>query len=323
MIIQSVRKIALLALALLFFGLFVFRADALSVSPSRIELVGDPGQSLEGEFLVSGDALTAQIFYVSSESFEAKGDDGVPNFFKSTDGIDSWISVPREVSLGKNEQKKIHFSLRIPKGTAPGGYFGAVFLNTAPPEAKGQVAVGAKIGVLVLLRVAGNVKEGGGLLGFSTVGNRTFYSMLPIGFEYRFQNSGADRVKPTGTILISNSVGLKKVVIPGNPTDGNVLPGGVRKFSTEWAPVEDTPHSFFGKVSYEFRHFAFGMYKAQLSLTYGTKGAAAADSLRIVIFPWHLLLVLLVGVCGGFFVLRTTIRKYNAWIISHAIGKGL
>lgn len=315
----KIRTICFVYLSLILFGFFVTQAHALSLSPARVELSGDPGQTIEGEFQVVNDQSKSQTFYTSAESFEAKGDDGTPNFFKSTDGIDSWVRVEPSITFKGSEQKKIQFRITIPKKTEAGGYFGAIFLSTNPPAQSGQVVVSAKIGVLLLLHVSGTIKEGGGLLEYKTTDNTHFFSSLPISFEYRFQNSGSDRVKPTGTIQVKNIFGFTRDEINANRTDGNVLPGSVRKFAVLWSPDESIPTSFIGTVLYQAKHFAVGIYTATLTLQYGSTGAEVAKAVRLFIFPWQLLVVASVLSVFLFLLSRTLIRKYNAWIIKHAI----
>jgi hypothetical protein len=223
------------------------------------------------------------------------------------------------VVLGKGEQKKIPFSIKVPKGAEAGGHFAAIFLSTAPPSTKGgQVSVGAKIGVLVLLRVSGDIKEGGGVLDFKTLENQSFFTSLPVNFSYRFQNSGNDRVNPSGTIQINNSFGLKSDVVDANPAKGNILPQSIRRFDVVWGQdVNSLKEGFVESLKAQFKHFAFGFYTAHLELIYGTNGTTSLSK-TFFVFPWQLLLVSFFILGFGFIILRQIIVRYNRWIIQKA-----
>lgn len=317
---------AILSVSTLVFGLAIpGRADALTVSPARLELAGDPGTTISGEFLLINEQEETKTFYSSAENFEAQGETGTPNFTSGNTGLASWIQVMPEVTLTKGEQKKIPFTVTIPKDADAGGHFAAIFLSTAPANAdNGQVAVGAKVGVLMLLRVSGDIKEGGGIVGFSTRDNQTFYSALPVDFTYRFNNSGNDRVNPTGDIVIKDTVQLKAATIAANPAQGNILPGSTRRFDVSWGPADtgvvsgtSTHKSFFKAAGYEWNNFAFGMYTAYLHVQYGSNGVAEASK-TFFVFPWQLLILVVIALGIVYFILSNILKRYNRWIIGKA-----
>src|SRR3989338_1288867 len=164
---------------LLLFWFLPFSARALTVSPPKIELTGDPGKTISGSFLLINEQEETKKFYTTFENFEAQGETGTPKFTAAVSGLGSWISAASTVTLKSGEQKEIPFTIAIPTNAEPGGHFAGIFLGTSPPELEGggQVSVGAKVGVLILLRVSGAMKEGVNLLAFKPV--RRFVSSLP------------------------------------------------------------------------------------------------------------------------------------------------
>jgi hypothetical protein len=311
------------------------RAQALTVSPVRIELAGDPGTTITGEFLLINEQANQQLFYLSSENFEARGEEGTPTFVASKEGLSSWVKTAPSVRLLSGEKKKVQFKIDIPVSADPGGHFAAIFAGTSDPAAAaqgGQVSVGAKIGVLVLLRVNGEVAEGGGLLSFE--GSGRVVSGLPLTFSYRFQNTGGDRLRPTGDILLTNTFGMTAARILANPSEGNILPASTRKFTTEWlttntaeddyqdmktALAKDETVGFWSAVQRQWSHFALGLYTARLTISYGVSEVKeAAATYRFLVFPWQLLTVIGLGVAVVGFGGRAAIRRYNRWIIAQA-----
>ncbi len=320
--LQTSSLYKILSVAAFAFLASVASAYALTISPARIELAGDPGQTVTGEFLLINEQEASRTFYASTQNFEAQGETGTPTFTTSDEGLASWIEVPQEITLGKGEQRKISYSVRIPTDADAGGYFAAVFLSSNPPSASGQtqVSVGAKIGTLVLLRVSGEVSEGGAIASFTPKDGKWFYTHLPVLFSYRFTNSGGDRINPEGTITIRNMVGIRSARFDANPTKGNVLPDSTRRFEVRWGEDTEIPEDFFGAVAYQWNHFALGVYHAKIALSYGSM--SDRDGTTIVVFPWQLMVILAIIGVAVWFGGGKLIKRYNRWIIKKAqLGK--
>lgn len=295
-------------------------ASALTISPARVELLGDPGQAINESLIIINETDGDQTYYTSVEAFDSQGESGTPNFTLSKEGLPSWVTVGEQFTLKKGERLKVPYSINIPTDAEAGGHFAAIFLSTQPPSADGtQVSVGAKVGMLILLRVTGAVKEEGGLKEFDILEKGSFLTGIPINFFFRFRNDGNDRVKPEGEIVIKNMLGVEVARLAANKSEGNVLPGSTRRFDIVYGEdkAPDISAPFFDHVKYERQHFAFGLYTADLSLKFGNSGADAA-SVKYVIFPWHLITVVTVILLVIILVLVLLVKKYNQWIIKQA-----
>lgn len=293
---------------------------ALTISPARYDISADKGTTVVGEFTVTNEQGEDATFYSSVQNFEAQGESGTPNFTESKTGLAKWTTLNESVKLKKGEKKVINFSITVPNDADAGGHFAAIFLSTVPPVADGEtgVSVGAKIGMLLLLRINGDIKEGGGILSFDTKDSSWFETELPVTFTYRFNNSGNDRVNPTGDIVVRNMLGLTATKLNANPTTGNILPGSTRKFDVAWGEETIDPSaSFFEHVAHQMKNFAFGFYSAKMTLAYGTSGSSISKA-HFFILPWQLMLTC--TIIGVFLLLgfRIFIKRYNRWIIAQA-----
>lgn len=341
MLIQTYAKyLVVISFTLLSFSVCE-RARALTVSPVKAELSGDPGETIEGEMTLFNEQKEdkePKTFYSSFANFEARGETGTPYFTSAAEGLATWIKTSKKVVLKPGEQKTVAFSIAIPKNAEPGGYFAAIFWSTTPPgsvESGEQVSVSGRLGVLILLTVNGEVKEGGGILELGAGGKQGFFSSLPITFEYRFQNGSGNRVKPEGEIKIKNLFGGALAALDANKGQGNILPGSIRKFTVTWTGEEESGKlagdktqaaneisqeiGFFGMVKKQWSNFLFGRYSADLNLKYGS-GEEAKTSFSFWIIPWQLLSVIFIVLVIGGFLLFKGIKKYNLWIIAQARG---
>lgn len=305
---------------------FTPHAEALTVSPVKLELRGDPGATVGSSFMLINEQDSEQTFFVSFANFEAQGESGTPQFVDSADGLATWIRlVPNElnsVTLAAGASQNIYFEVTIPEDATPGGHFSAIFWGTSPASSEDSVelGLGAKVGILAFLSVNGAVEENGGLLEFGVQNNQKVFTEIPVNFFYRFQNDGGDRVVPLGSVFMKNTLGIKTDTFSANPSESNVLPLSVRRFETTWgeSPTVEVL-SFWQHVQAQWDQFAFGYYKAELSLTYGSEQEHVSKETSFWVLPWQLLLVsgstILVVLLFGTFV----IRRYNRWIIAQAI----
>lgn len=316
-------------------------AFALTISPVRMEISGDPGQTLLGEIELFNEQDETKTFYSSSQNFEARGESGAPYFLPDTNkGLASWIRVQESVALKAGERKAIPYSIQVPQSAEAGGYFAAILWSISPLQQQegGQVTIGGKLGMLILLSVTGETKEGGGILELKTDAGK-FLTSLPITFIYRFSNDGSQRAKPEGRLKVKNIFGGTAATLNANPSLGNILPKSIRKFEVIWKTksqddfdeftkvkqqyIKDTEEEkvegFFGAVRSEWKNFAFGPYKAELDFTYGQEQKTAEASFRFFVFPWHLLSIIfgILAILG--FLGVVALKKYNRWIISKAV----
>lgn len=322
-------------LTILFLGVAIvlaFQAHALTISPVKMEISGDPGQTLQSELTLFNEQDETKTFYSSAENFEARGETGAPFFLPERVGLATWIKIEGQVTLKPKEEKTIPFSIGIPKNAEPGGHFAAILWGQTPTQATegGQVAVGGRLGVLILLKVSGEVKEGGGLLEFGAGEKQKFFSSLPITFAYRFNNTGGDRIVPIGEIKIKNTFGLTSATLPANKKEGSVLPGSARKFEVIWKqtqkdtdikPIdtkEEEELGFLEMAGRQWSEFHFGRYTAKMSLAWGAANQTATAKYSFFIIPWQLLLIIAIILAFIGFLGIWGLKKYNRWIIAQA-----
>lgn len=327
---KAIVAIAVLLAAVAGYFLFSSSADALIASPARIEIEADPGEKINSKLTLINDEEVAKTFYFSAENFEAQEETGNPKFVSSSDDLATWIEAPSQITLDPKEKKIIPFAVNVPKDAGVGGHFAAIFWSTNPPQTTegGQVAIGGKVGLLVFLKVRGDIIEKGEVVEFNPLTGKKLYTSLPVDFYYRFENSGNDRTKPAGELAIKNTFGKTVETIPANEKQGSVLPESVRKFFVSWGREDAVDvaaefekgtlypeQSFFEAVKAQISPFALGRYTADINLQYGLEKKNAQSRFVFYVIPWQLLLLILlvfiIVVFGG----KLMLRRYNRWVI--------
>lgn len=325
--LNSKFSFILVFLLVTFYSLLITReALALTVSPVRLELSGDPGDTVFGNFKLFNEKDEPLKYYIIFRTFSAKDETGEPNFPEEQDEFISWVNVSPEVTVPAKDYKELTFKVNIPKDADPSAHFAAIFASTIPPKNEDNsstLKITGEVGTLILFRVNGDFKAGADILEFDTKERKNSYTELPVWFYYRFQNSGDNYIKPLGDIIIKNFFGGTTKVIPANRDKGNILPGSVRKFESAWWEAGGVknqspdfkpygePQTFWEHVSHQWNNFAFGKYTATLNLAYeksSDKTATATTSFWMI--PWHLLsVIIVVGTIffGGIILIAITI----------------
>lgn len=312
--------------------MFIISARAATVTP-RLELSGDPGETVVDKLKVTNEERQSKTFYTEVQNFESQDESGAPRFTTRGEGLSSWTQIPESITVGPGQTVELPITITIPELADPGGHFAGVFLQTSPPDGdSGEVALSAKLGTLILLRVNGDFIQGATVLEFATRNRQRIFTSLPVYFYYRFQNTGDDHLKPVGDVLITNTAGRLAKVLPANPVDGSILPKSVRRFEVVWAnnsgPLEQGAnpeiHSpsglgFWDAVKYQSKNFAFGKYTATLKVVYGTKELKSEKAkFSFWIIPWQLLVVAGTALTVVIIIGRFGLRRYNRYIISNA-----
>lgn len=321
------KLISLLVLTV--FGVLPSTVSAITLSPTRFEISGNPGETLEYELSIINDQQNAENYYVDFANFEAAGETGDPSFTEPSEGLGTWIKMNQEnIGVGPQEEKKIPFKIEIPKDASPGGYFAVIFFGNKPSNISDRnVGVGSQAGVLILLSVLGEVKEQAGIFDFNTKNKQFFYKTLPVDFEYRLKNEGADRIKPVGKIRIHNTLFIPTEKLDANPSSGNVLPGSTRKYNVTWVESAREKNfrekdNFLGKfldnAVYEWKNFALGFYTANLKVVHGINETRTNDFTFFFVFPWELVILLLIAFTIIYFLGKKLITRYNRHIIEKA-----
>jgi hypothetical protein len=317
------NKLKKLSLAIVIFCLFMsFMPAALAlgikISPLKIEEIVQPGETMPQVIKVTNSSEISKTLYPYFRDFVADGEVGSPKLIDigSSEGMGAWIKLPDTgVSFAPNEEKEISFNIEVPKSVTPGGHYGAILFGNKPDniklnsEDKGAAMVTAQqVACLILLQVAGDVKEDGRIREFKT--DKSLYSSpYKVSFLTRVENLGNVHIKPRGNIRITNMFGQEVANLAFNDQGSNTLPNSIRRYTNEWADKQ-----------------GFGRFKASLGLTYGTpaeKGGNGMESMfaeqTFWIMPWRTIIPIFLGLVFLISLIILWLRFYKSKAVKKAM----
>lgn len=304
-------------------------ASALTVSPYLAELSLTPGVATKAEIKLFNETEKTLTIYPEIVSWAAQDETGTPAFDLEAEvvGFPTWVKLPDgPFLLDPLETTVIPITITTPEDAPPGGHYAAVFFSENPPETTGasQVAIGYKVTTLYLARVAGDVLAQGSIRSLTT--SHTTYNRLPVDFFIRFENTGNIHLRPTGTITVTNMFGKTTGEIDVNVTKGATLPEQIRQYTATWERhVADSEGAggwtgFWTEFGNEWNNLALGKYTATTNLSSETEEGFLTHSAETAfwVFPWRVIIVVVVGALAILFLLFCLMHQYNKWIIKKA-----
>lgn len=326
---MRIKTIALVAVALMVLGGVAASKPAAAITiipPSREFLSVNPGETITTKVKLFNETTSAVEMFSSAANFKAMDESGTPKFIMNVapEDLASWIKVaPGPFVLQPGEYSEIPFDISVPTNADPGGHFAGILFSPQEPntvDTNTQVTITTEIGLLVMLRVNGEVRESASVLSFTTENGKLKFNRLPVEFNVRIKNSGNVHVRPTGSITVRNMLGGTSQVIPVNSSQGAVLPDSVRKFTAAWEKgAVEGKTNFFKEFGNEWNNFALGSYTANLMLDYGVSNDKSMSvTLRFWVMPWRVLLLSLVVIILITMLITFIVKQYNSWIIRKA-----
>ncbi len=274
-------QIASGSLALLIIGVGVLPLSAIaqttdqttktSISPVTFNLTANGGDVLQQTVKIRNDAAFTQTLEMNVENFTATDEQGTVGLTEEETpfSLAKWVRFNKtEYTLKSGQETQVPFTITVPRNAEPGGHYASVYGQLTPDS--GEIggssgsAIGQKVGALVLLRVAGDIKEDANIETFIV---KDFSAGESIPFSIRAKNNGSVHIRPQGFITITDIFGnkIKDIQIE----EKNVFPGAVRELVSSW---EDPGF--------------MGYYTANVLMYYGQSNQQMTASTTFWVIPW-------------------------------------
>jgi len=307
---NKISKYTLLLILGFFVLPFFVQAQAtmsLSISPTLYEMTANPSQDWSSVIRVINPNPFEITVYVEPVNFIPDVNSGQGSFVyvnsEATRGttLAEWISFEkRSLTIPAEQTLELPFTVSVPKDTGPGGYYGAIFVGTKPPETDdkaSRVETAQVITSLIFLRVSGDVKEEGWIRSFRTT--KSLLEKPEATFELRFENTGNVFLQPQGEIEIFNMWGQVRGSVPVNRETmfGIVPQESIRKFNFSWKG--------------DWSIADMGRYTAIATLAYGAESKQFTFSeTNFWVIPWKALLSVIVVIFSFAFFMVWAIKLY-------------
>jgi len=182
------------------FLLHPFLASAgplISINPAHVELTATPGGHLASSFKLWNGTSAGLLVHLQAADFTPQGEEGQILVDGEEDPINSlknWVkTVAPDVNVPAGEEPTIDFSLDVPANASPGSHWGTLLTVLAPQGTGPGTAVQTRFGLLILVRVLGDVRE---KVTIESASVPRFTDSPPITLEARFRNEGTVHEAP-------------------------------------------------------------------------------------------------------------------------------
>ncbi|MBU0649052.1 hypothetical protein KJ969_03055 [Patescibacteria group bacterium] len=229
------KTLVIMVLFMLVCTVIIPLCKAVTISPIIIDDVDiQPGEAAFRTFVVINESESEKTYFLHAKNFEPVGEEGQVTISAEEDpiGLASWIAFPvKSITLGSGQMQEIDFQIVAPPNAEPGGHYAAVFASTEPPDIDRGLGLAGNVGVLLLVRIEGDITEDIRVLEFHTRNSQNFYNRLPVFFDYRIENRGTVHVKPQGIIKLTGLFGDE---VDANPNNSRSLPSSIRHIEAWW-----------------------------------------------------------------------------------------
>ncbi len=258
----------------------------LIISPPRIELSGNPGETVQAQVKITNMGNTPATLSVNTKDMIVVNDRGTPVLVdEEVSGrwsLASWISLsPGSVEVEASSSAVANLAIVIPDDALAGGHYAAVYFESGPPTPQGDetelgsgTAVASRLASLIYLTVSGPISEDSLLEEFTT--DQSFYEFGPVKFLTTIKNLSDIHVRPTGNIEVYNMFGVKKETLPLDEV--NIFPEAKRSYENTWNTT-----------------WGLGKYSAKLSAVYGPSSQVVEGLIYFWIIPLRIVIAVLVG----------------------------
>lgn len=317
-IISQLSLLSLVSAQKVYYGIII--------NPALAEKVVNRTQTYKMMVNIANDFQEGGVktFYPIAINFRQKGETGSPEFYDNTKPISAnaakWISFEKEsYSLDKGQNVDVNYTITVPADAEPGGHYVAIIFSdkNRAEEEQNAVALGKEIGELLFLTVAGDIRETGDLIEFTS--EKALYEFTPVNLYIKYKNNGNIHTTIGGNIFIHTGDITKPVatITINRDEEGRVgftLPGATRSYLESWNDGFITTDEN-GNWNFDFSKFPklnIGEYTATLKMFHMKDGKKIVTDAEVKfwILPWKLILVILVvAVTTGIVISKTRKSK--------------
>ena len=261
------------------------------VGPGKYQVEMKPGESKVVNIIVTNRLGKDKTFQIQIEDFKGTRDISRPVILLDGErgpySLKDYLKIASTTfSMGNAERVTVPVTIQIPTDAQPGGLYGSMVISTVTtgeeqvPEGDSSAGVSpviTRIGSLLFIRVAGDVKEDLKLKDFSLKDHATVLGSAPVDFQFLYENNGTVHENPSGYIHVKNIFGAEVANLEVEPWF--ILPDSLRIRELSWnAP------------------FLFGRYVATAEIKKGYGDLVDTSSIVFWVIPWKIIVIAFIGI---------------------------
>lgn len=206
-------------------------SGGLTVSPTSADVTITPGGTYKGEMLVMNQGELDISYTVYASPYSVSGEEYKPYFspVQGATDITKWFTFDKSSNnlLKIGTQESIPYTITVPKNVGAGGYYATIFAETTDKGGAAGVVTRKRVGMIVYLRVSGNVKESGSINSW----NVDWVQQAPLRADVKVANTGSVHFKADVHVTVSDLFGSKKFSYERAP---EILPQKLRDIPISW-----------------------------------------------------------------------------------------
>lgn len=217
-------------------------AQAITITPTSIDKVIIPGQTLKGQTQVLNQADSPFDYKVYATPYSVTGEEYDPSFtpIAGATNVASWFKLKAtKTRLEPFSTSALDYSITVPANAKPGGYYAVIFAETESKVEGTGVTTQKRVGTVAYIRVAGDAVEQGGVASWSV----PWFQEPNLLQTLRLENTGSVHYSATIKTTVKDLFGNTKL---SYAQKRNVLPEKIRKVEIDW---EKTPALGIFKVN--------------------------------------------------------------------------
>ncbi|KKU44638.1 MAG: hypothetical protein UX63_C0027G0004 [Microgenomates group bacterium GW2011_GWB1_46_7] len=254
---------------------------SLVVSPPRIDITANPGETIQKTIKITNDSADRELI-LQARTFDFIVQDNLGTPIRVTETASGrylaspWFTLERsELVIPPKSTTQLVAIITIPQDALPGGHYAGVFFEPVTNRGgKNTVSyTTTQVGSLFGITIAGDIKYDALVKSFQTKLN--FNEFGPIDFTAELENQSDTHIRPTTKIVIHDMLGRQLTELPLDEV--NIFPYTSRLLNGTWNQV-----------------WGFGRYTATLSAAYGP-GLVASRTIYFWIMPYRLIAAIVVA----------------------------
>ena len=273
---------------------------SLVVSPPRIDITANPGETIQKTIKITNDSADRELI-LQARTFDFIVQDNLGTPIRVTETASGrylaspWFTLERsELVIPPKSTTQLVAIITIPQDALPGGHYAGVFFEPVTNRGgKNTVSyTTTQVGSLFGITIAGDIKYDALVKSFQTKLN--FNEFGPIDFTAELENQSDTHIRPTTKIVIHDMLGRQLTELPLDEV--NIFPYTSRLLNGTWNQV-----------------WGFGRYTATLSAAYGP-GLVASRTIYFWIMPYRLIAAIVVALLvllAVFILIRRHLKSQN------------